>query len=57
MWNDLLLRLRSLFRRKRVESELEDELRFHFENQVSKLVQSGLTPAEARRQQGSPRCR
>src|SRR5437879_2460104 len=49
MWNDLLLRLRSLFRRKRVESELEDELRFHFENQVSKLVQSGLTPAEARR--------
>jgi hypothetical protein len=49
MWNDLLLRLRSLFRRKNVEAELDDELRFHFENQVSKLVQSGLTPAEAQR--------
>src|SRR5260370_21641771 len=49
MWNDLLLRLRSLFRRKNVEAELDDELRFHFENQGSKLVQSGLTPAEAQR--------
>src|SRR6266481_7291953 len=49
MWSDLLLRLRSLFRRKNVEAELDDELRFHFENQVSKLVQSGLTPAEAQR--------
>src|SRR4029077_8707622 len=27
-----------------------EELRFHFEKQVSKLVQSGLTPAEAKRQ-------
>src|SRR5882762_4538544 len=49
MWSDLLLRLRSLFHRKKVEAELDDELRFHFENQVSKLVQSGLTPAEAQR--------
>src|SRR5229473_438418 len=49
MLGDLLLRLRSLFHRKKVEAELDDELRFHFENQVSKLVQSGLTPAEAQR--------
>jgi len=49
MWNDLLLRLRSLFRRKNVEAEVDEELRFHFEKQVSKLVQSGLTPAEAKR--------
>src|SRR5712691_11531771 len=49
MWSDLLLRLRSLFRRKKVEAELDDELRFHFEKQVSKLLQSGLTPAEAQR--------
>ncbi len=49
MWNDLLLRLRSLFRRKSVEADVDEELRFHFEKQVSKLVQSGLTPAEARR--------
>jgi len=49
MWNDLLLRSRSLFRRKSVEAEVDEELRFHFEKQVSKLVQSGLTAAEARR--------
>src|SRR6266853_6850004 len=49
MLNDLLLRLRSLFRKRTVETELEEELRFHFEKQVSKLVQSGLTPAEAQR--------
>src|SRR5437879_7725210 len=49
MLNDLLLRLRSLFRKRTVETELEEELRFHFENQVSKLLQSGLTPAEAQR--------
>ncbi len=49
MLGDLLLRLRSLFQRKNVEAELDDELRFHFENQVSKLVQLGLIPAEAKR--------
>jgi predicted permease len=50
MVSDLLIRLRALFRRKTVERELEDELRFHFEHQVEKLVQSGLPLAEARRQ-------
>jgi putative ABC transport system permease protein len=49
MFSDLLIRLRSLFRRSAVESELDDELRFHFEQQVEKLVQSGLPRAEARR--------
>src|SRR5260370_9373296 len=49
MLSDLLLRLRSLFRRKNVEAELDDELRFHFEKQVSKFIQSGLALQEARR--------
>jgi len=49
MLNDLLLRLRSLFRRKSVEAELDDELRFHFEQQVAKFIQSGLPPQEAKR--------
>src|SRR5260370_25634119 len=49
MWNDLLLRLRSLFRRKSVEAEVDEELRFHFEKQVSKFIQSGLPPQEAKR--------
>jgi putative ABC transport system permease protein len=47
--NDLLLRLRSLFRRKKVEAEVDEELRFHFEQQVAKFIQSGLPPQEARR--------
>jgi len=49
MLNDLFLRLRSLFRKETVEAEIDEELRFHFEHQVAKLVQSGLTPAEAKR--------
>ena len=49
MLSDLLMRLRALFRRNAVESELDDELRFHFEQQVEKFVQSGLPLPEARR--------
>src|SRR6266446_7211162 len=49
MLNDLLFRLRSLFRRKDLEAELDDELRFHFENQVAKLIQWGQAPHEAKR--------
>src|SRR5258708_8866510 len=49
MWNNLLLRLRSLFRRKNVEAEVDEELRFHFAKQVSKFMQSGMPPQEARR--------
>jgi predicted permease len=49
MLSDLRLRFRSLFRRRAVESDLSDELRFHFDHQVEKLVASGVSPAEARR--------
>jgi hypothetical protein len=49
MLSDVLIRLRALFQRDKVENELDDELRFHFERQVEKLVQSGLPIAEARR--------
>jgi len=49
MFNDVLLRLRSLLRRQTVESEMEEELRFHFEKQVESLIRSGLAPAEAMR--------
>ena len=45
--SDLLFRLRSLVRRKKVESELDEELRFHFEQQVEKGIRSGLTRDEA----------
>jgi putative ABC transport system permease protein len=42
MLNDLYLRLRNLFRRKSVEAELDAELRFHLQEQLEKLLQSGL---------------
>jgi predicted permease len=50
MLSDLLYRLRALFRRNAVEGELDEELRFHFEQQIEKYVRSGLTRAEAVRQ-------
>jgi predicted permease len=42
-----VLRLRSLLRRSRVERELEDELRFHLEQQIAENVASGMRPEEA----------
>jgi predicted permease len=50
MLSDILIRLRALFRHDAVEAELDDELSFHFDQQVEKLVQSGLPLQEARRQ-------
>jgi putative ABC transport system permease protein len=44
----LPLRLRSLFRKKHVEKELGDELRFHLEKQIEENVARGMTPEEAR---------
>ena len=49
MFSDLLFRLRALLRRRTVETELDDELRFHFDHQVEKLVRSGVPLDEARR--------
>jgi predicted permease len=49
MWNDLIFRLRSLFRRTTEETELNDELRFHFEHEVEKYRKSGLSKEEATR--------
>jgi predicted permease len=42
------LRLRSLFRRGRVESELDAELRFHLDQLIEEDIASGMTPDEAR---------
>src|ERR1035437_6405706 len=47
MFSDLYIRFRSLFRRASVESELNEELRFHRDRQVEKYIQSGLTYEEA----------
>ena len=48
--HDLLFRLRTLIRRSAAENELEDELRFHIEQQTEKYVRAGMSEAEAARQ-------
>ena len=47
--SDVKFRLRSLFRRSAVEIELDDELRFHFDQQVEKHMRSGFSRDEAMR--------
>ena len=47
MFGDLILRLRSLLRRAAVEQELDDELRFHLEQQVNSYVRRGLSRGDA----------
>ena len=49
MFSDLLYRLRSLWRRRAAEAELDEELAFHREREIAKLMRSGLPPDEARR--------
>jgi hypothetical protein len=49
MLSDLLTRLRAVFYRRAVEIELDDELRFHVEQQVQKYMRSGLAHAQATR--------
>lgn len=44
----LPLRFRSLFRKRHVEQELSDELRFHLEKLIEQNVGKGLNPKEAR---------
>jgi putative ABC transport system permease protein len=42
------LRLRSVFRRNKVEHELEEELQFHFDQRVEEFIAKGLSPGEAK---------
>ena len=45
----LPLRLRSLFRRERVDQDLDDELRYHLDRKTEENIARGMTSAEARR--------
>ena len=47
MFSDLWFQVRAVFRRKSVETELDDELRFHLQRQAEKYVRSGLSREEA----------
>jgi predicted permease len=44
----LRLRLWSLFRPRRVEQELDEEIHYHIDRQVQEFIAKGLTPEEAR---------
>jgi predicted permease len=48
--SDLRYRFRAAFRRSAMERDLDDEMRFHLEQEARKLEASGLPPDEARRQ-------
>jgi len=41
-------RIRSLFRRDRLNGELNAELEFHLEREVQEKVAAGMSPQEAR---------
>jgi predicted permease len=48
-WLDKLrLRIRSLFRRGRMDNELERELQEHFQRQIDENIENGMAPEEAR---------
>jgi predicted permease len=49
MLSDFRIRLRSLFRRATVEHELDNELRFHMDQQTDKYMRAGMSREEARR--------
>ena len=42
------LRLRSLFRRNRVEQELDEELQYHLERKTEEYIAQGLPPEQSR---------
>src|SRR5690348_9509793 len=45
----LPLKLRSLFKRRAVEQELDEELRYHVEQRTAEHIAAGMGPVEARR--------
>ena len=48
MWRAIRVRLRSLWRWRRQESELDEEIRFHLAEEFDELVEGGMSPARAR---------
>src|SRR5262249_31581174 len=49
LWSDLRYRMRAVFRRRAMERELDEELRFHVDRETEKHVRAGIDPGEARR--------
>src|SRR4051794_38991850 len=49
LWSDVRYRVRALARRATAERELDEELRFHIEREVDKLVTAGMSRENAMR--------
>ena len=49
MLNDLMMRVRAIWRREKVEAEMDEELRFHFDACVAKHGSAGRSHEEAMR--------
>ena len=49
IFGQLVAYLRGLARRRQINRELEDEIRFHLDQQIEVNVRRGMSPAEARR--------
>src|SRR4051812_39622918 len=49
LWSDLRYRFRALVRRAELESELDEELRFHIAREAEKYERLGMAPADALR--------
>src|SRR5690348_16831050 len=47
-FRQIILRFRTLFQRRRVERELEEEFQFHVEQRIELEIARGLSPEEAR---------
>ena len=50
LWADLTYRLRAVFRRSRMEDDLDTELRFHIDRESEELERRGVPQQTARRQ-------
>ena len=49
LFSEIRFRLRALFRRDRLEQELDTELSFHLQKEAEKHLATGVSPDEARR--------
>lgn len=49
VFSDFIFRLRAVFQRRKVEAELDDELREHYEHEVAKYMRADLAREQAQR--------
>ena len=47
MWRQICVRLRSLWRWRRQESELDEEIRFHLAEEIEERIAAGMSPGQA----------